>query len=98
MSVDGDVARMSIVCIGLALGTLEWFIVRRTSFNKWVVPAVYWVGALIWSSATGPTPVLFPSLAIGLSMAGCAIEDEIINGYLQRKGTSGVDKTRLWDL
>ena len=46
MSVDGDVARMSIVCIGLALGTLEWFIVRRTSFNKWVVPAVYWVGAI----------------------------------------------------
>ena len=98
MSVDGDVARMSIVCIGLALGTLEWFIVKRTSFNKWVVPAVYWAGALAWASATGPTPVLFPSLVIGLFMAGCAIEDEIINGYLQRKGTSGVDKTRLRDL
>ena len=98
MSVDADVARLSIVFVGLALGTLEWFIVRRTSFNKWVVPAVYWVGALIWSSATGPTPVLFPSLVIGLFMAGCATEDEIINGYLQRKGTSGVDKTRLRDL
>ena len=51
MSVDGDVARMSIVCIGLALGTLEWFIVRRTSFNKWVVPAVYWVCLLYTSDA-----------------------------------------------
>lgn len=98
MSVNADVARLSIVFIGLALGTLEWFIIKRTSFNKWVVPAVYCVGALIWSSATGPTPVLFPSLVIGLFMAGCAIEDETINGYLQRKGTSGVDKTRLRDL
>ena len=98
MSVDGDVARMSIIFIGLALGTLEWFIVRRTSFNKWVVPAVYWVGALAWASASGLTPVLFPSLVMGLFMAGCAIEDEIINGYLQRKGTSGVDKARLRDL
>ena len=98
MSVNADVARLSIVFVGLALGTLEWFIIRRTSFNKWVVPAVYWVGALIWSSATGPTPVLFPSLVIGLFMAGCAIEDELINKYLQRKGTSGVDKTRLRDL
>ena len=98
MSVDGDVARMSIVCIGLALGTLEWFIVRRTSFNKWVVPGVYCAGALAWASASGLTPVLFPSLVMGLFMAGCAIEDEIINGYLQRKGTSGVDKARLRDL
>ncbi len=39
MSVDGDVAQMSIVFIGFALGALEWFIIRRTSFNKWVVPA-----------------------------------------------------------
>ena len=98
MSVNADVARLSIVFVGLALGTLEWFIIKRTSFNKWVVPAVYWVGALIWSSATGPTPVLFPSLVMGLSMADCAIEDEIINRYLQRRGTSGVDKTRLRDL
>ena len=98
MSVNTDVARLSIVFIGLALGTLEWFIIRRTSFNKWVVPAVYWVGALVWSSATGPTPVLFPSLVLGLIMAVYAIKDELINGRLQRRGTSGIDKTRLRDL
>ena len=98
MSVNADVARLSIVFIGLALGTLEWFIIKRTSFNKWVVPAVYWAGALAWASASGLTPVLFPSLVMGLFMAGCAIEDEIINRYLQRRGTSGVDKTRLRDL
>ena len=98
MSVDGDVARMSIVCNGLALGTLEWFIVRRTSFNKWVVPAVYCVGALVWAFALEPAQVLFLSLVIAFIMAVYAIEDEIINGYLQRKGTSGVDKARLRDL
>ena len=70
----------------------------KPDFIVWVVPGVYWAGALAWASASGLTPVLFPSLVMGLFMAGCAIEDEIINRYLQRRGTSGVDKTRLRDL
>ena len=98
MSVNADVARLSIVFVGLALGTLEWFIIRRTSFNKWVVPAVYCVGALVWAFAVEPAQVLFLSLVIAFIMAVYAIKDELINGRLQRRGTSGVDKTRLRDL
>ena len=79
MSVNADVARLSIVFIGLALGTLEWFIIKRTSFNKWVVPAVYCVGALVWAFAMEPAQVLFLSLVIAFIMAVYAIKDELIS-------------------
>ena len=56
------------------------------------------MGALVWAFAMEPAQVLFLSLVIAFIMAVYAIKDELINGRLQRRGTSGVDKTRLRDL
>lgn len=95
--MNGDIARIAIVLAGVVLGVAEWMIIRKTDFNKWALPLVFWTGALVYGVVVGPDPVLLPSFMLALCVLLCAVE-EWIREYLRKRGMSAVDRTRTMDL
>lgn len=97
MDMDGDMARGAIVLASVVLGVIEWAIIRRTGFNKMVLPLAFWACALVYGVFVGFGPVALPSVMLALCIALCSAEDWI-REHLGRRGMSGVDKTRTMDL
>ena len=83
-----------VILISVALFWAEWFVIRKTTINKFIpIIVAFIIGAPI-GAAVGLRLVTFPLFFILWSWALCEVED----WYFKRKGMTETEKSKLKDL